>query len=103
VGLRTKVLLVAVVVATLSGCSAKTSCSGDSVNCGGVCVTPLVDSFNCGACGNVCGVGTTCSAGQCQVPCGAGQVVCNGACVDPRTSRLWCGASGDCSGAGPAP
>jgi endo-1,3(4)-beta-glucanase len=99
VGLRTKVLVVAVVVATLSGCAAKTSCSGDSVNCGGICVTPLVDNFNCGACGSVCGAGTICEQGSCVVPCPAGQIACDGACVDPRTSRTYCGASGDCAGA----
>ncbi|MEI6226249.1 MAG: hypothetical protein WCS72_16010, partial [Deltaproteobacteria bacterium] len=98
-GLRTKAFLLAAVIATLSGCAAKTSCSGGSVDCGGICVTPLVDGLNCGGCGNVCGVGTACIAGQCQVPCPAGQISCAGACVDPRTSPLWCGASGDCAGA----
>ena len=97
-GLRTKAFLIATVIATLSGCAAKTSCSGGSVDCGGICVTPLVDGLNCGGCGNVCGVGTACIAGQCQVPCPAGHISCAGACVDPRTSPLWCGASGDCAG-----
>jgi hypothetical protein len=98
-GHRTKGLWIAVVAVGLSGCGVKTACGGDSVDCGGTCVTPLADNLNCGACGNVCGVGTTCLDGRCEVPCPAGQLACGGACVDPQTSATYCGASGDCTGA----
>ena len=97
-GLRTNGLWIAVVLAALSGCTAKTTCGGDSVDCGGVCVTMAADNLNCGACGNVCGIGTACVDGACAVSCAAGQVACGGACVDPLTSTTWCGASGDCTG-----
>ena len=98
-GLRTKVAWIAVLAAIASGCAAKTTCDGDSVDCGGVCVQPLADGLHCGACGNVCGVGTVCTAGECVVPCAAGLLACGGSCVDPQTSASHCGASGDCSGA----
>ena len=97
-GLRTNGLWIAVVLVALSGCTAKTTCGGDSVDCGGVCVTMAADNLNCGACGNVCGIGTACVDGACALQCAAGQVACGGACVDPLTSTTWCGASGDCTG-----
>ncbi len=98
-GLRTKVLWIAALVASLSGCTATTTCGGDSSDCGGVCVTLLADNLNCGACGNACGVGTVCSAGTCVVSCTSGQVACGGQCVDPLTDPTWCGAGGACAGA----
>jgi hypothetical protein len=68
------------------------------VSCGGACVNAQADNLNCGACGNICGIGTSCSNGACAPACQLGQVVCGGACVDPQTSATYCGASGDCSG-----
>ena len=67
-GLRTNGLWIAVVLVALSGCTAKTTCGGDSVDCGGVCVTMAADNLNCGACGNVCGIGTACVDGACASP-----------------------------------
>jgi len=58
VGVRTKGAWIAVLVAITVACAAKTTCAGDSVDCGGECVQPLADSLHCGACGNVCGFGT---------------------------------------------
>ncbi len=97
--LQTKTLVIALAVAALSGCTQKATCEGDSTSCGGVCVQTLADNLHCGACGNVCGLGTVCSNGTCKVPCPAGKIACGGACVDPLTDPTWCGASGDCGGA----
>ena len=38
------------------------------------------DSNNCGACGNVCGVGEHCSDGVCRNSCVDGETFCNGVC-----------------------
>ena len=34
--------------------------------CTSRCVDTLTDSNNCGACGNVCGTGTSCAGGVCR-------------------------------------
>jgi len=78
-------------------------CSGQQVLCGGSCVSTQTDAANCGTCGNACGAGFTCSAGQCQPPpaaCGAGENRCNGACVNLQTSASNCGNCGTVCGAG---
>lgn len=96
--IRAKLLMISIAFAALAGCSVAPTCTSGSVSCGDLCVETKLDNLNCGACGNICGVGRVCSNGTCDVSCRAGQVACSGACVDPQTSATHCGASGDCSG-----
>ncbi len=61
------------------------------VTCNGSCVDVSSDDLNCGSCGNVCGAGVSCAAGECQIDCG-GLALCSGQCVDTDTSDAHCGA-----------
>ena len=97
--LRTNFLLLSLALAALSGCSVASTCSSNSVSCGGICVQTGSDNLHCGSCGNICGVGTVCTSGACTLPCQAGLLACGNACVDPQTDETHCGASGTCSGA----
>lgn len=47
-----------------------TMCAANEVECNDVCADLQRDEANCGACGNGCRVGETCSAGQCETSCG---------------------------------
>lgn len=48
-------------------------CTPPQVSCNGACVNTQTDANNCGACGNVCAVGSSCQAGTCKptVACGS--------------------------------
>ena len=62
-----------------SGIFVSTSCGSDDCCGNGECVNKQTDSNNCGACGQACGLGLHCSAGQCvcdPVSCA------NGCCQD---------------------
>jgi endo-1,4-beta-D-glucanase Y len=65
--------------------------------CDGFCVDLMVDEFNCGSCGVVCGEGATCEAGTCTtaLSCAPGQLECRGACVDPLVDNNNCGRCGN--------
>ncbi len=91
-------LLLSFALAALAGCSVAPTCTTGTIPCGSVCVETERDNLNCGACGNICGVGTVCSSGACAVSCQGSQVACGGACVDPQTSPTFCGATGTCTG-----
>ncbi|MBP6832410.1 MAG: hypothetical protein KA978_16610 [Deltaproteobacteria bacterium] len=55
------------------------NCDGSAAN---GCETNLATSASaCGACGNACSNGGTCTNGVCQSGCAAGQTLCAGACV----------------------
>jgi hypothetical protein len=60
--------------------------------CNGVCRDLQGDRTNCGTCGNRCGTGLQCVAGQCQCP--VGQTSCNGVCRNLQTDRTNCGTCG---------
>lgn len=79
--------------------------------CGGTCVDPTRDDQNCGACGRVCGTGTTCayygdcyplppcsdpgmSNAWCVLPTGGMGRCCGPDCVDPFTDERNCDACG---------
>lgn len=80
-------------------------CPALQIRCGDVCVVPSTDVANCGACGNRCGTGATCTSGvctclegamgSCVAECrGEGLRACDGACVDTSSSVLHCGECG---------
>ncbi len=76
----------------LGACSA---CAGTT--CGGACVETATDAANCGACGNACAAGSTCTAGTCSTCTGT---MCGGACVATATDAANCGACGNACAAG---
>ena len=112
--------------ATATATSSVCPCSGStSTLCGltpDTCKNLYSDASNCGSCGNTCGDGQTCSAGQCKtpaipivtkcqasgcgnyIPCGAGGCLCvatsdgTGACISGSTScsNSPCKVSSDC-------
>ena len=78
-----------------SGCS--NPCAGGQF-CGGICTDTSHDRNNCGACGNVCPPGVSCSNGTCG--CLPGQTICSGTCRDTRSDPQNCGACGNACGVG---
>ncbi len=56
------------------------SCAGTTA-CNGICVTLSSDPNNCGACGNVCAAGESCTNGSCTPLCAAGEVCAAGLCA----------------------
>ncbi len=68
------------------------------LNCDGTCVYYLTDPLNCGACGNICGAGTSCSEGVCVSQCPAGTTLCGGTCVDVLSDPNNCGGCGHVCG-----
>jgi hypothetical protein len=75
-------------------------CTLGTENCSGACSDPLTDNNNCGACGNVCGAGTSCQAGTCKSICASGELFCNGSCINPLLDHDNCGACGTTCGTG---
>lgn len=81
---------------TLGGpCPPGATCCGAGDE--GMCLNTMLDTFNCGRCGNVCGAGTACSAGVCAPLCGAtvcatGQLCCSGTCATAGVAN--CGGCG---------
>ena len=63
-------------------------------NCRGSCVFLSSDPNNCGACGNICAGGTSCSNGTCLCPT-ASQTNCGGTCVDLLFDPNNCGTCGN--------
>jgi hypothetical protein len=68
------------------------------LNCDGTCVYYLTDPLNCGACGNICGAGTSCSEGVCVSQCPIGTTLCGGTCVDLLSDPNNCGGCGNVCG-----
>lgn len=60
--------------------------------CSGTCVNTQTSNTHCGACGNACTGGKTCSAGACNCP--SGQTSCSNTCVNTQTSNSNCGTCG---------
>jgi hypothetical protein len=85
--------------ACASGVCCDKACNGACEACArpgsiGTCSLPdySADPLNCGACGNPCTGGRSCSSGTCVCP--AGQTFCAGACVDTKTDVNHCGGCG---------
>jgi len=66
------------------------SCAAGMLSCAVGCVDGSSDATNCGACGVVCGAGSSCVAGACA--CQAGFSSCGGGCVDTQSSATHCGS-----------
>ncbi len=56
------------------------------------CVNLQLDAKNCGSCGQQCGAGQVCSAGQCACP--VGKELCGDTCVDIAIDPNNCGVCG---------
>jgi hypothetical protein len=93
-----RLLLLPLALAALAACNEDRLCASDQLLCGDACVAVASDAANCGACGNACDAGNTCSEGVCR--CDGGRVECGDACVDLESDPAHCGACGDaCDGA----
>lgn len=79
------------------GTSTTPECAAGQTLCGTACTDTLVDSANCGACGQACMPGMTCSAGSCV--CSAPLSDCSGQCVNVNEDVLHCGGCGMACGA----
>jgi hypothetical protein len=77
-------------------------CAEGAVYCDGRCTDLDNDSYNCGACGNVCDESTPqCIEGSCS-ECSLGLTNCGGVCVSLDYDRYNCGACGyQCGADGP--
>lgn len=75
-------------------------CGSQQAICDGVCTNTKSDPAHCGACGNECGAGEGCAAGQCRrFGCTTGQVECAESCTNLQTDPANCGAcSASCGG-----
>lgn len=79
-------------------------CTTGRMCCGGGCVNPQNDPFNCGKCGNVCpATAPFCGAGTCQQPtcgaavdCAANTTCCGNMCCS--AGQICCDSQGPVSG-----
>jgi len=79
--------------ATTGSTGTTSGCQGTICGCG--CVDLNTDDQNCGACGNACATGETCSEGVCTSPCRGDTLLCGGRCVDVLTDSNDCGECGN--------
>jgi hypothetical protein len=73
--------------------SSDASCTVGEETCSNSCVDTSSNSANCGACGNLCAEGATCTDGACLCPGGATQCLLE--CVDTETNPAHCGGCGN--------
>lgn len=74
-----------------------TGCEGGTSMCGITCIDLQNDARHCGACGNACADGESCSGGVCGAgaSCSAGLTACSGDCVNLDSNAQHCGACGN--------
>ncbi len=85
------------------------SCTGGRTSCNGTCRDLLLDSANCGFCGNTCAAGYDCRNGICSALfvtttppvrasaeqlCARGEILCGSSCADLFTDKKNCGVCG---------
>lgn len=76
-------------------------CDSRHIFCGGTCVDPMTDPYNCGACAVVCPMGADCVYGTCECMA-AGTLLCHGSCIDIMSDPANCGGCDVvCSKSGP--
>lgn len=76
----------------ISGCGNDSECSDGESCCDASCVNVMSDAAHCGSCGDPCGEGLMCMAGECGTgECEEGRYDCNG---DPADG---CEAAGECA------
>ncbi len=81
------------------------SCESGFTDCDGGCVDTDYDDYNCGACGNACGTGAYCDAGECIMEgptCPSPRTMCGDSCVDTSTNSSHCGDCYNTCGTGEA-
>jgi hypothetical protein len=95
------------------------ACAEGQTTCGGACRNTLVDSSNCGRCGNTCSASQYCNSGVCTagtmaIPatslttgtpapgtsCASGQTLCSGVCRNTQADTSNCGTCGHVCGSG---
>jgi hypothetical protein len=69
-------------------------CGPGVTMCSGTCTITDFDPKNCGACGNVCPSGQSCSGGKCGLDCNGGSTRCADKCVDVQNDPAHCGQCG---------
>lgn len=70
-------------------------CQGGLTRCGNQCLS-LSSQTDCGACGQACAAGLSCSKGQCVASCPLAAVRCDdGACADTGNDPRNCGTCGN--------
>ena len=88
-----------------SGAGAASSVGGSSGSttsaCLGACVDLSTDPSNCGACGAVCDMGSSCKSGACE-GCASGQDACGSVCLNLQTDSSNCGVCGSACNLGAA-
>lgn len=74
--------------------SPEAGCTLGSILCDGICVDPLTNNSNCGACDLQCPEDMHCAFGECILCSGGGLQMCNGKCSFLLADPLNCGACG---------
>jgi len=76
-----------------AGSDSGPECTGGLLACEGACIDATTDNAHCGECGNDCGAGSTCVAGECACP--DGEPPCADGCVNTLTDTRNCGGCGE--------
>lgn len=70
------------------------NCLTNETVCGEVCANLTNNSVHCGACGNSCALGESCTNGTCNNTCWPGEATCSGDCVNLQSDAEHCGGCG---------